>query len=103
MNAPAAEDGGDGQGAWVLLVGDEATSLAPRLALSGYRPIGGDAKTDAASAVTPSEEGSTGPAAVVLASDRAANLVDLRERWGGVPILLGLRADSIEEIGRAHV
>ena len=100
MNTAPAEPSGDGQGARVLLVGDEATSLGPRLALSGYSPLSdgaGDRGSDQAS-----ERGSEGgrPAAVLLAPGSETSLPGLRQRWGAVPILLGLRADSITERAR---
>ena len=100
MNTAPAEPSGDGQGARVLLVGEEATSLGPRLALSGYSPLSdgaGDRGSDQAS-----ERGSEGgrPAAVLLAPGSETSLPGLRQRWGAVPILLGLRADSITERAR---
>ncbi len=100
MNTAPAEPSGDGQGARVLLVGDEATSLGPRLALSGYSPLSdgaGERGSDQAS-----ERGSEGgrPAAVLLAPGSETSLPGLRQRWGAVPILLGLRADSITERAR---
>ena len=104
MNTAPAEPSGDGQGARVLLVGDEATSLGPRLALSGYSPLSdgaGDRGSDQASE-RGSERGSEGgrPAAVLLAPGSETSLPGLRQRWGAVPILLGLRADSITERAR---
>jgi DNA-binding response OmpR family regulator len=73
-----------GVGARVLLVGEAAVLLAPRLALSGYRPLADKA-------------GDGEPQAVVLAPGSEARLEGMRQRWGGVPILLGVRGDSIEE------
>lgn len=90
----------DGQGARVLLVGEEATSLGPRLALSGYSPLSegaGDQGSDQGSGR--SRDGGR-PAAVLLAPGSETSLPGLRQRWGAVPILLGLRADSIPERAR---
>ncbi len=90
----------DGQGARVLLVGEEATSLGPRLALSGYSPLSegaGDQGSDQGSGR--SRDGGR-PAAVLLAPGSETSLPGLRQRWGAVPILLGLRADSILERAR---
>jgi hypothetical protein len=91
--AQTSSDGGtsDGRGARVLLLGKEAASLGPRLALSGYQPL------DAESRETAEDGGAAGPAAVVLAPGGEGSLPGLRQRWGAVPILLGLRADSIDE------
>jgi DNA-binding response OmpR family regulator len=68
----------------VLLVGEAAEGLADRLALSGYQPV---------EAAAPGEA----PQAVVLAPDSEGKLAALRRAWGAVPILLGLRGDSLEE------
>lgn len=90
----------DGQGARVLLVGEEAMSLGPRLALSGYSPLSegaGDQGSDQGSGR--SRDGGR-PAAVLLAPGSETSLPGLRQRWGAVPILLGLRADSIPERAR---
>ena len=104
MNTAPPEPSGDGQGARVLLVGDEATSLGPRLALSGYSPLS-DGSGDQASergSDQASDRGSDGgrPEAVLLAPGSETSLPGLRLRWGAVPILLGLRADSIAERAR---
>jgi DNA-binding response OmpR family regulator len=66
----------------VLLVGEAAVALAARLALSGYRPMEGG--------------GDAAPQAVVLAPGSEGRLEGLRRLWGAVPILLGLRGDSLE-------
>ena len=71
-------------GSRVLLVGEAAEGLAARLALSGYQPLEAAAAGEA-------------PQAVVLAPDSEGKLAALRQAWGAVPILLGLRGDSLEE------
>ncbi len=71
-------------GTRVLLVGEAAEGLAARLALSGYQPLEAAAADEA-------------PQAVVLAPDSEGRLAALRRAWGAVPILLGLRGDSVEE------
>jgi DNA-binding response OmpR family regulator len=83
----------------VLLVGKEAAALAPRLELSGHRPLddesgmSGDAiKNDAHRAMAPE--------AVLLSPGSEGRLEELRRRWGPVPMLLGLHSDSVE--GRIH-
>lgn len=90
MSTAAADPNGDGRGARVLLVGEEATRLGSRLALSGYCPC-----DDGSAAAGPAR-----PAAVLLAPGSEACLPALRQRWGSVPILLGLRADSVAERAR---
>jgi DNA-binding response OmpR family regulator len=77
----------DGAGARVLLVGEAAEALKPRLEISGYSPLqaaGGD----------------SAPHAVVLAPGSETRLEGLRRQWGTVPILLGLTGDSLEERAR---
>ncbi len=90
MSIAAADPGGDGRGARVLLVGEEATRLGSRLALSGYCPLSDD----------PAEAAPARPAAVLLAPGSEPCLPALREKWGEVPMLLGLRADSVAERAR---
>jgi len=76
--------------ATVLLVGNEALALAPRLEASGYRSVTLD---DVAAA--------SADAAVVGANSDAATLIqDLRQQLGPVPILLDLVSDSLE--ARCH-
>jgi DNA-binding response OmpR family regulator len=71
-------------GAPVLLVGDEAECLAARLELSGHRPL-----LDARS------EGCEQPAALILAPDQEHRIAGLRHRFRDVPLLLGIREDSV--------
>jgi hypothetical protein len=74
-------------GAIVLLVGGEAEAMAPRLELSGHQPI-----------VLHLGEAAAGPRpeAVIVAPDQEGEIAGLRERFGGVPLLLGIGSDSLE-------
>jgi DNA-binding response OmpR family regulator len=67
----------------VWLVGPEASGLAPRLEVSGYRPVTED-------------PGADGPAAVVLSPGSEARIPALRRRLGARPLLLGIPSDSVE-------
>ncbi|MFM7733347.1 MAG: winged-helix domain-containing protein [Cyanobium sp.] len=69
------------EGARVLLVGEAAEALAPRLTVSGHQPVG---------------ESAEAPEAVLLSPGSEASLERLRRRWGAVPMLLGLRSDTLE-------
>ena len=75
----------------VLLVGQEAQALAERLRASGYAP------TDwSCSAENGLPSGSNaGPVAVILASDQGERVLELRSRFGSLPILIGVNEDSI--------
>ncbi|MCS5692574.1 response regulator transcription factor [Cyanobium sp. FGCU-6] len=65
----------------VLLLGLEAARLAPRLEVSGYRPV---------------EESTTDlPQAVILSPGEEPRIPELRGRWQGVPLLLGIVDDSV--------
>jgi DNA-binding response OmpR family regulator len=66
----------------ILLLGAEAGGLAPRLELSGYQPI---RETDDLS-----------PRAVILSPGEEHRIPGLRGRWPGIPLLLGIEADSVE-------
>lgn len=70
----------------VLLVGEDAECLASRLELSGYRPL-----LAAASAADAAAQ----PQAVIVAPDQEHHIASLRRRFGGVPLLLGIREDSV--------
>jgi DNA-binding response OmpR family regulator len=76
----------------LLLVGSGAAALAPRLALSGYRPLlevpGKPAPEDAA------------VAAAVLSPECASRIPELRRRLGARPLLLGITSDGVES--RSH-
>lgn len=77
----------------VLLLGERAEALAPRLEASGYVVVrggssGGHDHTD------PRMEETVD--VVVLAADAAAEIQSLRQRWQGVPILLDVAEDTME-------
>jgi DNA-binding response OmpR family regulator len=80
------EPQGDGP-ATVLLVGEGAGNLASRLALSGYRPHCPD---------DPLEVCIPAPGAVILAAEAEGLVPALRQRYPGVPLLLGIGSDSLE-------
>ncbi|MEB3265615.1 MAG: response regulator transcription factor [Cyanobacteriota bacterium] len=69
----------------VLLLGERAQALAPRLEASGYRPLVG---------------ASTGTRLVVLDADQQGRIGALRQQLPGVPLLLEIRHDTVEE--RSH-
>ncbi len=72
----------------VLLAGPEAVALVSRLALSGYCPVvAGDA------GAPPPDEA---PGAMVLAPEAEGRIAEFRHRFPGVPLLLGVRCDSLE-------
>ena len=74
-------------GSIVLLVGGQAEALAPRLELSGHRPM----------ALEPEESGACPqPQAVIVAPDQEGEIARLRQRFSGVPLLLGIASDSVE-------
>ena len=95
----------------LLLIGNEAEALAPRLALSGYgplrllpdqsdpvpipveAPLAGEAAAGPAAVAASS---AAPPLAVVLAPGEEGRIAELRQRWGALPILLGLADDSVE-------
>jgi DNA-binding response OmpR family regulator len=83
---------GTAEPATVLLVGQEAAALAPRLQVSGYRPL-----VDASGEPAPED---AAVAAVVLSSDCASCIPDLRRRLGQRPLLLGITSDGVES--RSH-
>jgi DNA-binding response OmpR family regulator len=71
----------------VLLLGPEATGLAPRLEVSGYSAL-------------EQEPGGELPAAVILSPGWEQRIPDLRRRLGARPLLLGITSDSVES--RSH-
>jgi two-component system response regulator MprA len=77
----------------VLLVGPEAQSLTPRLEISGYRPLSEQDGGDPSTALAP-------PQAVILSPGWESRIPPLRDRWGAVPMLLGIEHDSVA--GRSH-
>ncbi|MEB3199670.1 MAG: winged-helix domain-containing protein [Synechococcaceae cyanobacterium] len=70
----------------VGLVGAIAEALASRLELSGYRPV------PLRDPAMPAEA----PELVVLSPDREDWIPGLRERWGSLPLLLGIEEDTVE-------
>ncbi len=68
----------------LLLLGSEAEAQATRLQASGYVPVVGLA------AAQPD------PDLVLLAAAETGVIGELRQRFGDVPILLGVEADSVE-------
>ena len=76
----------------LLLAGTSAVALAPRLSASGYATV------DWLSAAVTSSDGSEvgAPVAAVLAADQADLIGELRQRFGGMTILLDLEQDSVE-------
>ncbi|MEB3255116.1 MAG: response regulator transcription factor [Synechococcaceae cyanobacterium] len=95
MSSSRCDPGVEGQGIPVLLVGEAAQNLAPRLELSGYCPLACDSPTSNADA-----EPGGAPAAVLLGPGDGAQVAALRRCWGAVPILLGLPNDSLAERSR---
>ena len=71
----------------VLLLGPEATGLAPRLEVSGYSTLEQEAEEDL-------------PAAVILSPGWEPRIPELRRRLGARPLLLGITSDSVES--RSH-
>jgi len=76
----------------LLLLGPEALALGPRLDASGYQPLTEPAPGQPAPAIA--------PVAVVLSPGCEEHIAGLRRTLGPVPLLLGLRSDSVE--GRSH-
>ena len=95
----------------VLLVGKEAERLAARLAISGYAPLRGSqlplaGAAEALRAVEVSgaaevpaaveSEGGPGPQAVVISPGSEGQIALLRQRWGAIPLLLGIEQDTVD-------
>jgi two-component system response regulator MprA len=78
---------GETAAAAVLLLGPEAEALAPRLTLSGHRPL---LEADLANGPAPA------PRAVILAPREAGRILELRKRFPRTPLLLGVTSDSLE-------
>ena len=76
----------------LLLVGEDAVALASRLTASGYATVDWLSAGVASSRVQAGDE----PAAAILSADHAPLIVDLRQRFGPMPILLDLQRDSVE-------
>ena len=75
----------------VLLVGQEALALEERLRASGYAPTHWSCSAERA---LPSGSNVV-PVAVILASDQGEKVSELRSRYGSLPILIGVKDDSI--------
>lgn len=73
--------------ATVLLIGPEAEALAPRLTLSRHRPL---LEADIPNGPAPA------PWAVILAPREEGRIQELRQRFPGTPVLLGVTSDSLE-------
>jgi len=71
----------------VLLVGGDAEALAPRLELSGHRPVLLEALT---------VDSGPPPQAVIVAPDQAGAIAGLRQRFSGAFLLLGIPNDTVE-------
>ena len=99
MSATAKDQAAEQGGLVVLLLGPEACGLAERLALSGYRPLCGDATAHTAELALPADNPPI--AAVVLAPGLKAALAALRRQLGAVPMLLGIPSDDVD--GRSLV
>ena len=82
---------GSVQDAVVLLVGHEAAALAERLRASGYAPIDWTGGVESG----PVTDFNPAPVAAVLASDQGSRVLELRSRFGSLPILIGVSDDSI--------
>jgi DNA-binding response OmpR family regulator len=83
----------------VLLVGTEAEQLASRLELSGYQPLCASQlpRGDAARALeAPGAQGTPGPLAVILSPGSDREIDALRQRWGAIPLLLGIDQDTVD-------
>ncbi|MEB3326836.1 MAG: response regulator transcription factor [Synechococcus sp.] len=66
----------------ILLVGEEAEALAPRLEASGY-------------VCTTAASSGPAPDAVLLSADQADRIEALRAEWGGLPVLLDVGEDTV--------
>ena len=82
----------------VLLVGEEAESLASRLEVSGYAPLLPSRLGLASTAECPEEAGppeAPDPQAVILSPGSDRQIAALRRRWGAIPLLLGIKQDTV--------
>ena len=94
----------------VLLVGTEAELLAPRLEISGYAPLcasqlplGGFEEVSSGASGSPSngaQAGTPSPQAVILSPGSDRQIAALRQRWGAIPLLLGIDQDTVDQ--RCH-
>lgn len=91
----------------VLLVGMEAELLAARLEISGYAPLcasqlplgGCEAVSDrpSGSPRIGAEAGTLSPQAVILSPGSDRQIAALRQRWGAIPLLLGIDQDTVDQ------
>ncbi len=81
----------------VLLVGAEAELLASRLEVSGYAPLRPSQLPVPGSAGPPgsAEPQAPGPEAVILSPGSDRQIAALRQRWGAIPLLLGIEQDTV--------
>ena len=80
----------------VLLVGDEAELLASRLELSGYVPLQASQLGRVTGDGTPAQsQEPPEPQAVILSPGSDRQIAALRQRWGAIPLLLGIDQDTI--------
>ena len=75
----------------VLLVGDEAVALAPRLQTTGYLTLDWSA---GAAALAPAPK--SPPQLAVVSSNQAGLIPQLRSQFGAMPILLDVEHDTVE-------
>ncbi|MFZ0406646.1 MAG: response regulator transcription factor [Cyanobium sp.] len=83
----------------VLLVGDEAELLASRLEVSGYVPLRASQLPQGGWAAIPAGAESLelpGLQAVILSPGSDRQIAALRERWGAIPLLLGIEQDTVD-------
>ena len=78
----------------LLLVGQTAIAVAPRLTASGYVTV--DWLSAGVTSGCGSAESSDSPLAAILSADQADLIPDLRHRFGAMPILLDLEQDGVE-------
>ena len=80
----------------VLLVGDEAELLASRLELSGYFPLQASQLSRVTGDGTSAQsQEPPGPQAVILSPGSDRQIAALRQRWGAIPLLLGIDQDTV--------
>ncbi len=94
----------------VLLVGTEAELLAPRLEISGYAPLCASQlspfdseEVSGGASGSPSngaQAGNPSPQAVILSPGSDRQIAALRQRWGAIPLLLGIDQDTVDQ--RCH-
>ena len=77
-----------GESLLLLLAGQTAVAVAPRLTASGYVTV--DWLSAGVTSGCGSADSSDSPLAAVLSADQAGLIPDLRHRFGSMPILLDL-------------